>query len=314
MKQKHQDEKKNIYETAEEYRKLSDLTEPTEAELERILAIMKLALENTKLDNLINQANEQYAEENNLSEDNYLDKKSSYERKLNNPTHLTVVEKNGLDNVKYKNNDDTPKSKNANNVILFPRSAKSYPGKRRKLFGFDVGVAIPYFVAGGLLTFFGVAQLCNSFNNEKEPSFEYVEVPSQFYKGFAVQNANSFLLSNANNTETQMSVCNSDGSLSNRDIKEYYASFRSLENQITAQQIHPSEIRNKVRELQKRAEMEQRKAELNQEYTESQKEQAEIQHHHDKAQELKDEANTLLLKSRQWLCLSRQALSLSTNQ
>ena len=120
-------------------------------------------------------------------------------------------------------------------------------------------------------------------------------------------------MSNVNNTETETSVCNLDSNVANQDIKEYYESFKNLENQIITQQIQPLEIRNKVRKLQKEAEIEQRKAELNQKYAESQKEQAEIQHHYKEAQKLKDEANLLLSKSRQWLCFSRQALSLITH-
>ena len=313
MKQKYHDGKENIYKMAEEYRKLSILPEPTEAEYERILTIMELAIDDTKLDNLINQVNEQYATENNLLRDDYLDEKSSSEQKLNDSTHLTVVEKDGLDNVKYKNKDGVPKSKNTNNVILFPRSVKSHSEKKRKLFGFDIGVAIPYLAAGGLLTFFGVAQFCNFIDNKKEPSFDYVKVPIQFHESFSVQNANNSLLSNVNNTETETSVCNLDSNVANQDIKEYYESFKNLENQIITQQIQPLEIRNKVRKLQKEAEIEQRKAELNQKYAESQKEQAEIQHHYKEAQKLKDEANLLLSKSRQWLCFSRQALSLITH-
>jgi predicted RNase H-like nuclease (RuvC/YqgF family) len=315
IKQRHHDGKEYLEKIAEKYRKLIRLSSPTDAEFESIKEIMELAGCDKELDNLINQEDKRYAEENNLLEDDCLYEEFSSNQELSSSANLTVVKnENNLGNVKYKSKDDTPKSKNSSNVILFPRSTKSHLEKKRKLFGFGIGIAIPYFVAGGLLTFFGVIQLYNSFNYEKEPSFEYVEVPSQFYEGFSVQNVNNYLLNNANNTDTQMSVCNSNDNVPNQDIKKYYATFKNLEDQVTTQQIQPLEIRNKVRELQRKAEMEQKKAELNQHYAESQKKQAEIQHHYKKAQKLKDEANTLLSESRQWLCLSRQALILSTSQ
>lgn len=169
MKQRYHGGKENIFEIVKEYRKLIRLSSPSDIESGHIIEIMELAVYDTDLDDLINEEDKKYAEENNLLEDDYFHEKSSSNQKLNNRTYLTVVEnKNGLDKVQYKNKDGTQKSKNASNMILFSPLVTEYPNEKIKTFNFDIRLAISSFIAGGLLTCFGVGGLYNNFNSVKE--------------------------------------------------------------------------------------------------------------------------------------------------
>ncbi len=309
----HHGNKEYISKTVEEYCILIRLSSPSDIELKRIEKIMELAVYDVELNNLINREDEQYATENNLLGDDYLDKESSSSLDNAYPKSLSEINnKDNSDEVKHKSKYSSQKSDSTSNVVFFPRLVNSNPEKR-KFLGFDINLnfVIYSFVAGGILACFGVAELHNSFNNEKELSTKHYSIfPSQFHENIAPDNTNNYLLSHVDNTE-EMTTCNPNNDVPSQKIKKYYESFKQLENQIEAQELQASEIKSEVRELQHLAERQQRKAEENQRYAEIKKKQAEIQHHYDKAQKLKDEAQTLFSESQQWLCLSRQALTLS---
>ncbi|MGB6298081.1 MAG: hypothetical protein WBF90_18110, partial [Rivularia sp. (in: cyanobacteria)] len=296
----HYDGKEYISKTVEEYRKLIKLSSPSDIQLKRIEKIMELAIDSKELNDLINQADEQYAIENNLLEDESLDCSSS-----SNPE----IDRDSYDKLNRKNSVREPV--NTNNVVLFPRLFAPHSKKRRKLFNFDIRFVISSFVAvGGMLALVGVAELNNYFDNKKVTPSIYVRNSSiQHHASSIGEHPDIPFSTNANNTE-EMPICNLDDGNQNQQIRKYYASFKELENRIEANQPQSSEIKSKVRFLQVKAERQQRKAEENQRYVESQKKQAEIQHHYDKAQKLKDKAQNSLAESQQWLCLSRQALSL----
>ena len=177
---------------------------------------------------------------------------------------------------------------------------------------FNIRDSIPCIVAAGILTCVGIAEFCNSFNQQKETSAKYASaLQGEFYQGFSVKYAGNYFLSNANSTETEMSICSSNNNITSQEIKNYYISFKQLKNKIVLHKLQPSQVKGEVRELQVRAERQQREAEKNQRYLENQKELAEVQHNYDEAQRLKDQAKTALSQSQQWLCLSKQALNLS---
>ncbi|MEL6461158.1 MAG: hypothetical protein AAFQ91_23470 [Cyanobacteria bacterium J06621_15] len=287
-----------IYKIVEEYGKLIRIRFPSDIENDRILEIMELAVYDTELNELINQEDKKYLEENNL------DESSSVE--LENITNLSLIE---------NNNQDTKAGLNiSSNLVLFPRltAACSSHLEKRKSLSFNLRNAIPCIVTAGILTCVGIVQFCNSLNQEKQTSLKYADaLQGEFYQGFSTRYAGNYFLSNANNMETEISICNSNGSGNNREIKNYYTSFKRLKNQIVMHKLQPSQVKGEVRELQVRAERQQREAENNQRYLENQKELAEVQHNYHEARRLKDQAKTALSQSQQWLCLSRQALNLS---
>lgn len=295
----HHNGKEYISKTVEEYRKLIRLSSPSDIELKRIEKIMEWAVDNKELDNLINQADEQYVIENNLLEDENLDCLSSSNLEIGKDSYDKLTKKNGVRELE-----------NTSNVVLFPCSAAPRSEKKRKFFNFDIRLVISSFVAiGGILALVGAAELSNSNHKKEIPSIYASTFPNQFYASYTGQYPDIFLSTNVNNTE-EMSICKSNDGNHNQQIEKYYASYKDLENRIDAEQLQLSEIKSKVRFLQVKAERQQRKAEENQRYAEIKKKQAEIQHHYDKAQKLKDEAEASLSESRQWRCLSRQALSL----
>mgnify|MGYP001800084042 FL=1 len=281
--------KKDIFKIVEEYGKLIRVRFPSDIENDRILEIMELAVYDIELDDLINREDIKYAEENDLIESSSLElEKSSY---------LSVVE---------NNKDD--------NLILFPHSAVACSDHRekRKSLSSNIRDAIPCFVTAGILTCVGILQFCDSSNHLKETSYKHASsLQSQFNQEISVKIASNSVLSNVNNAETKMSICNSDGVRENQEMKSYYVTFKQLENQVVEKQLQPLQVKGEVRELQDRAEQQQEKAEKNQRDFEKQKQLAEVQHNYHKAQRLKDQANNAYSESQQWLCLSRQALDLS---
>ena len=281
--------KNDIFKIVEEYGKLIRVRFPSDIENDRILEIMELAVYDIELDDLINREDIKYAEENDLIESSSLElEKSSY---------LSVVEN-------YK--DD--------NLILFPHSAVACSDHRekRKSLSSKIRDAIPCFVTVGILTCVGILQFCDSSNHLKETSYKHANsLQSQFNQEISVKIASNSVLSNVNNAETKMSICNSDGVRENQEMKSYYVTFKQLENQVVEKQLQPLQVKGEVRELQDRAEQQQEKAEKNQRDFEKQKQLAEVQHNYHKAQRLKDQANNAYSESQQWLCLSRQALDLS---
>ncbi|MDY6897530.1 MAG: hypothetical protein SWZ49_05550 [Cyanobacteriota bacterium] len=286
--------KEYISKIVKEYGKLIRIRFPSDVENDRILEIMEIAVENPELDNLINQEDKNYAEQNNLLEDDYIYSKS-LNSELDKSQLLSVVE-------------------NKNNLVLFPRSVNACSSnlEKRKSLSFDIRNAIPCIVAAGILTCVGIGQFCNSLNQQKETSAKYASAfQGEFYEGFSVNNAGNYFLSNANNTEIDMSICNSNNGKTNKEMKNYYISFKNLKNQILTKKLQPSQAKGEVRKLQVTAEIQQREAEKNQRYLENQKELAEVQHNYDEAQSLKNQAKTALSESQQWLCLSQQALNLS---
>lgn len=297
-KERHHGGKEYIFKIVEEYAKLIRLSLPSDSESNRILEIMELAVYDAELNNFINREDKKYAEENNLLEDYYLYEEYSYNPKF--------------DEIEYNNKDGTHKSKNANNLVLFPSLVSTHQEKKRRRFNVNIRNAIPCFVAAGLLSFCGITQFQNSLNHKKDTSVKYAStLQNQLYKHFSPKYARNYLLSKVNDTETEMSVCNSNNGRKNEEIKNYYVSFKQLKNQIVMKKLQSSQVKGEVRKLQVRAERQQREAERNQRYLESQKELAEVQHNYDEAQKLKDRAITALSESQQWLCLSRQALNLS---
>ena len=281
--------KNDIFKIIEEYGKLIRIEFPSDIENDRILEIMELAVYDIELDDLINREDIKYAEENGLIESSSLElEKSSY---------LSVVE---------NNKDD--------NLILFPHSAVACSDHRekRKSLSSNIRDAIPCFVTAGILTCVGILQFCDSSNHLKETSYKHASsLQSKFNQDISVKIASNSVLSNVNNAETKMSICNSDGVRENQEMKSYYVTFKQLENQVVEKQLQPLQVKGEVRELQDRAEKQQEKAEKNQRDFEKQKQLAEVQHNYNKAQMLKDQANNAYSESQQWLCLSRQALDLS---
>ena len=281
--------KNDIFKIIEEYGKLIRIEFPSDIENDRILEIMELAVYDIELDDLINREDIKYAEENGLIESSSLElEKSSY---------LSVVE---------NNKDD--------NLILFPHSAVACSDHRekRKSLSSNIRDAIPCFVTAGILTCVGILQFCDSSNHLKETSYKHASsLQSKFNQDISVKIASNSVLSNVNNAETKMSICNSDGVRENQEMKSYYVTFKQLENQVVEKQLQPLQVKGEVRELQDRAEKQQEKAEKNQRDFEKQKQLAEVQHNYNKAQMLKDQADNALSESRKWLCLSRQALNLS---
>ncbi|MEM7717228.1 MAG: hypothetical protein AAF349_27375 [Cyanobacteria bacterium P01_A01_bin.68] len=282
--------KNDIFKIVEEYGKLIRVRFPSDIENDRILEIMELAVYDIELDDLINREDIKYAEENDLIESSSLElEKSSY---------LSVVEN--------KNKDD--------NLILFPHSAVACSDHRekRKSLSSNIRDAIPCFVTAGILTCVGILQFCDSSNHLKETSYKHASsLQSKLNQDISVKIASNSFLSNVNNAETKMSICNSDGVRENQEMKSYYVTFKQLENQVVEKQLQPLQVKGEVRELQDRAEKQQEKAEKNQRDFEKQKQLAEVQHNYHKAQRLKDQANNAYSESQQWLCLSRQALDLS---
>lgn len=281
--------KNDIFKIVEEYGKLIRVRFPSDIENDRILEIMELAVYDIELDDLINREDIKYAEENDLIESSSLElEKSSY---------LSVIE---------NNKDD--------NLILFPHSAVACSDHRekRKSLSSNIRDAIPCFVTAGILTCVGILQFCDSSNHLKETSYKHASsLESKFNQEISVKIASNSVLSNVNNAETKMSICNSDGVRENQEMKSYYVTFKQLENQVVEKQLQPLQVKGEVRELQDRAEKQQEKAEKNQRDFEKQKQLAEVQHNYHKAQRLKDQANNAYSESQQWLCLSRQALDLS---
>ena len=281
--------KNDIFKIVEEYGKLIRVRFPSDIENDRILEIMELAVYDIELDDLINREDIKYAEENDLIESSSLElEKSSY---------LSVVE---------NNKDD--------NLILFPHSAVACSDHRekRKSLSSNIRDAIPCFVTAGILTCVGILQFCDSSNHLKENSYKHASsLQSKFNQDISVKIASNSFLSNVNNAETKMSICNSDGVRENQEMNSYYVTFKQLENQVVEKQLQPLQVKGEVRELQDRAEKQQEKAEKNQRDFEKQKQLAEVQHNYHKAQRLKDQANNAYSESQQWLCLSRQALDLS---
>ena len=281
--------KNDIFKIVEEYGKLIRVRFPSDIENDRILEIMELAVYDIELDDLINREDIKYAEENDLIESSSLElEKSSY---------LSVIE---------NNKDD--------NLILFPHSAVACSDHRekRKSLSSNIRDAIPCFVTAGILTCVGILQFCDSSNHLKETSYKHASsLQSKFNQEISVKIASNSVLSNVNNAETKMSICNSDGVRENQEMKSYYVTFKQLENQVVEKQLQPLQVKGEVRELQDRAEKQQEKAEKNQRDFEKQKQLAEVQHNYHKAQRLKDQANNAYSESQQWLCLSRQALDLS---
>ena len=255
----HYDGKEYISKTVEEYRKLIKLSSPSDIQLKRIEKIMELAIDSKELNDLINQADEQYAIENNLLEDESLDCSSS-----SNPE----IGRDSYDKLNRKNS--AQKLVNTGNVILFPCSVASYPKKRRKFFNFDIKFVIPSFVAvGGMLAFVGVAELNNYFDDKKDiPSIHVSTSSIQHHASSIGEHHDIPFSTNANNTE-EMPICNLDDGNQNQQLRKYYASFKELENRIEANQPQLSEIKSKVRFLQVKAERQQKKAEENQRYVES---------------------------------------------
>lgn len=298
IKISHNGDRGYIYKIVEEYGKLIRIRFPSDIENDRILEIMELAVYDTELNELINQEDKKYLEENNLDEYSNVE--------LDNLTNLSLIENNNQ-GAKVESNDSS-------NLVLFPRLntlCSSHSGNRKSS-SFNIRDAIPCVVAAGIFTCVGIVQFCNTLNQEKQISFKYASTtPREFYQDFSVKYAGNYFLSNANNAETQMSVCSSNGSINNQEIENYYISFTQLKNQIVREKLQPSQVKGEVRELQVRAERQQREAEKNQRYLENQKELAEVQHNYDEAQSLKDQAKTALSQSQQWLCLSKQALNLS---
>ena len=281
--------KNDIFKIIEEYGKLIRIEFPSDIENDRILEIMELAVYDIELDDLINREDIKYAEENGLIESSSLElEKSSY---------LSVVE---------NNKDD--------NLILFPHSAVACSDHRekRKSLSSNIRDAIPRFVTAGILTCVGILQFCDSSNHLKETSYKHASsLQSKFNQDISVKIASNSVLSNVNNAETKMSICNSDGVRENQEMKSYYVTFKQLENQVVEKQLQPLQVKGEVRELQDRAEKQQEKAEKNQRDFEKQKQLAEVQHNYHKAQKFKHQANNAYSESQQWLCLSRQALDLS---
>ena len=281
--------KNDIFKIIEEYGKLIRIEFPSDIENDRILEIMELAVYDIELDDLINREDIKYAEENGLIESSSLElEKSSY---------LSVVE---------NNKDD--------NLILFPHSAVACSDHRekRKSLSSNIRDAIPCFVTAGILTCVGILQFCDSSNHLKETSYKHASsLQSKFNQDISVKIASNSVLSNVNNAETKMSICNSDGVRENQEMKSYYVTFKQLENQVVEKQLQPLQVKGGVRELQDRAEKQQEKAEKNQRDFEKQKQLAEVQHNYHKAQKFKHQANNAYSESQQWLCLSRQALDLS---
>ena len=290
IKIRHYGGKNEIFKIVEEYGKLIRVRFPSDIENDRILEIMELAVYDIELDDLINREDIKYAEENDLIESSSLElEKSSY---------LSVVENN--------NQDD--------NLILFPHSAIAGSSNRekRKSLSSKIRDAIPCFVTAGILTCVGILQFCDSPNHLKETSYKHASsLQSQFNQEISVKIASNSVLSNVNNAETKMSICNSDEGRANQEMKSYYVTFKQLENQVVEKQLQPLQVKGEVRELQLRAERQQRDAEKYQRYFEKQKGLAEVQHNYNEAYRLKDKAETALSESRKWLCLSREALDLS---
>ncbi|MEM7727397.1 MAG: hypothetical protein AAF208_13670 [Cyanobacteria bacterium P01_A01_bin.45] len=247
----HHSEKENIFKIAEEYRKLMKLSSPSDIELENIEKIMELAVDDTELNHLINQINEQYALENNLLEDDNLDRLPPVSLELNRDNYLDKDELNKINDTKQPDTD-------SNVVELFPNS--------------------------------------NEIDNSQQKMVQ----------------KNSMVSPVSNMNSTEMSICNSNKGIPDQKIKEYYASFNQLENQIETQQLQPLQVKGEVRKLQLIAEKQQRKAERNQRRAEINKEQAQMQSRYDEAQVWQVRAQTSLSESRQWLCLGRQVLNLST--
>jgi hypothetical protein len=310
----HRDNKKNIFKIVEEYCKLIRLSSPSDIELERLEKIMELAVYDVELNNLINREDEQYAIENNLLGDDYLDEKESSIIELDNPNFLSNTNhKDSSDEARYESENRLQKSENTSNVVRFPCLVTSHPEKR-KMLGFDMKLVISSFVAGGILTCFGITGLHNSFNSEKDFLLKD-SITIMFFSGhgggnFVSHNTNNYSLSNVNNTD-EIPVCNSNSGKPNQRIEEYYESFKQLENQIETQELQPLKLKNEVRYLQVKAERHQRQAELNQRDAEIKKQQAQMQSRYAEAEALEAKAQTLLSESQQWLCLSRQALTLS---
>ena len=295
----HYQSKENVVKIAEEYCNLIRLSFPSDIEFERIEEIMELAVDDTELNNLLNQVDEKYALENNLLGDDNLD--DSHDDNLDD-SHKVSLESN-RDNYlyqdKFNQKNSTKKSDTASNIVLFPPLVTSHPEKKRNFLKRDIRLVISSFAAVGILALVGATKLCHFVSNEKTINSDR-EMPPP-----------ALPVSHASNTEIEMSICNSNG-ITNQKIKEYYASFNQLENQVLKQQLPPLKAKSEARELQRLAEKQQRKAEQNQRHAEAQKKQAEKQHRYDVAQNWEAEAQTSLSESQQWLCLSRQALNLST--
>ena len=287
----HYQPKENVVKIAEEYCTLIRLSSPSDIELERIEKIMELAVDNTELNNLLNQIDEKYALENNLLGDDNLDNSSLVSLKLSWDNYLYKD--------KYNRKNSTKKSDTASNIVLFPHLVTSHPEKKRKFLKLDMRFVISSFAAVGILALVGTTKLYHFVSNDKTINSDQ-EMPPP-----------ALPVSHASNTKIEMSICNSNG-IPNQKIKEYYASFNQLENRIETQQLPPLEAKSEARELQRLAEKQQRKAEQNQRHAEAQKKQAEKQDRYDVAQNWEAEAQTSLSESQQWLCLSRQALNLST--
>ncbi len=283
----HYQPKENVVKIAEEYCTLIRLSSPSDIELERIEEIMELAVDNAVLNNLLNQVDQKYAFENNLLRDNDLD-----------DSHQVSLELN-RDKDRFNIKNSTKKSDIGSNVVLFPRLVTSHLKKKRKFLKCDIRLVISSFAAVGIVTLIGTTKLYHFVSHEKTINNVQQQTISP-----------ALSVSHVSNTEKEMSICNSNG-ITNQKIKEYYASFNQLKNQVLKQQLPPLKAKSEARELQRLAEKQQRKAEQNQRHAEAQKKQAEKQHRYDVAQNWKDEAQTSLLESKQWLCLSRQALNLS---
>jgi len=290
IKTTHYGGKNDIFKIVEEYGKLIRIRFPSDIENDRILEIMELAVYDIELDNLINQEEKKYAEENDLLESSNLETDKS--------RLLSVVEDN--------NQDD--------NLILFPDiaiAASDHPEKRKSLSSY-IRDAIPCFVAAGILTCVGILQFCDSSNHLKETSYKHASsLQSKLNEDISVKIASNSVLSNVNNAETKMSICNSGNDRENQEMKSYYVTLKKLKNQVVEKQLQPLQVKGEVLELQIRAERQQRQAEKYQRYLENQKGLAEVQHNYNEAHRLKDQAKTALSESRKWLCLSGEALNLS---
>ncbi|NJN13430.1 MAG: hypothetical protein HC815_38200, partial [Richelia sp. RM1_1_1] len=245
------DNKKNIFKIVEEYRKLIRLSSPSDIELKRMEKIMELAIYDAELNNLINREDEQYATENNLLADDYFDEKEFSIIELDYPSSLSKInDKDNPDEVKDKSEDSFQKLENTSNVVLFPRLVTSHPEKKIKILGCNIRLVISSFVAGGMLTCFGITELHNSFNSGKDFLLKHTSIPSQYNANYLMQHKDDYSVSHINNTE-EMSVCNSNSGKPNQKIEEYYAEFKKLETQIETQQLQASEIKSEVRELQR---------------------------------------------------------------
>lgn len=147
----HYQPKENVVKIAEEYCTLIRLSSPSDIELERIEEIMELAVDNTVLNNLLNQVDQKYALENNLLGDDDLD-----------DSHKVSIESN-RDNYLYQDRfnikNSTKKSDIGSNVVLFPRLVTSHLKKKRKFLKCDIRLVISSFAAVGIVTLIGATKL-----------------------------------------------------------------------------------------------------------------------------------------------------------